>query len=186
MAIMGWILLSFASIYTLGLFTVSNSMKKRAYQLKKKIKKLLALQFIEKSTDLLTQSEFSELMEEISFLVNTNKIDTNHLFLNLYERFPKIEKELEELLVRVSLVNRSDILADQLISRSKTLKLTAALMFIAILIDVTYKYFCPDYHVFSFSQIVLVGLIIVSPLSIYEAMKIFYESDKILRLISKN
>lgn len=158
-------------------------MKKRSKILKTKIKKLIALQFVEKSIDLLSQSEFASLMEEISILTNIKILKDNNLIHTVYEKSSKIESELKELLVKVSLMNKIDTLALDLEKKATILKISSVLVFVSTIGFLAYEEFCPYIQILSLMEYITVGLMITLILSIIDSLKIYYESDKIFRKI---
>ncbi|BFH74647.1 hypothetical protein SJAV_25910 [Sulfurisphaera javensis] len=178
-----WLILIISSSYASSLCVVSNKMKKRAKTLSTKVKKLIALQFIEKSVDLLSESEFAELMDEVSMLTNVEIHDSNGLFYELYQKFPKIEKELKELMIRISVVNKIDSLTKELERKSTTLRISSGILFFTILGFTLYITYCPYLQILSLMQYLTTGFMITLPLIIADSLRAYYESDKIFRLI---
>ncbi|BAB66638.1 hypothetical protein [Sulfurisphaera tokodaii] len=181
MNFVSWLLVIISFAYSSSLCVVSKIMKSKSKLLGTKIKKLLALKFIEMSADLLSTSEFAELMEEVSFLTNLEVIDKDGLFHELYQKFPRIEKELKEVFIRVSLVNKIDYLAKDLERKAFVLRIAAGLMFISVLGLVAYFDFCPYISILSIVQYTTTGLMIILPLIIFDSLKTLYQSDKIIR-----
>lgn len=178
-----WITIFSALAYTSSLFIVAKKMKKRAKVLRNKIKKLAILQFIEQSVNLLSQSEFAELMREVSLLTNIQIEDSNALFYNIYERIPKIEKELKEILIRVAVANKIDNLAKDLESKARNLKISGIMMFLSVAGSIAYFVGCPYTEILSLMQYTTVGLMLVLPISIADSLKAYYESDKIYKKV---
>ncbi|BFI76982.1 hypothetical protein [Sulfurisphaera ohwakuensis] len=181
MNFIAWLLIVASFTYSSSLCIVSKIMKSKSKLLGTKIKKLLALKFIEMSADLLSTSEFAELMEEVSYLANVKVIDKDGLFHELYQKFPRIEKELKEILVRVSLINKIDYLAKDLERKAFVLRIISGIMFFSILGLVTYFDFCPYISILSIVQYTTTGLMIILPLIIFDSLKTLYQSDKIIR-----
>ncbi|QIW24446.1 hypothetical protein EWF20_09965 [Sulfolobus sp. S-194] len=174
------IILAFTIFYALFLFMTASGMKNKAKLLREEVKGKLAILFLEKSVNFLTESEFAELMREVSFITNLKSIDKDNLIDNVYQRSSKIEEELKDLLIKAALVNNLNRLVINLERWSKILKITSILLGVFILLLIFFIFMFPSYALIL--GYITLGIMLGFFAAIIEALKVYSDSDKYLKL----
>ncbi|QXJ34027.1 hypothetical protein [Saccharolobus shibatae] len=170
---------AFAIGYVIFLFMISNSMRRRAKLLRDKLKVEFPLRFLERSVDFLSSSEFAELMSELSLMTNIGKINKNNLINDFYSRSPKIEKELEDLLLLISIANRIDSLAKDLERKSIIIRLAAILILPDLIGLFALMYYYHNVNILYFISIgIMIGLLFI----IFESLIIYNHSEKYIKI----
>ncbi|QGA53741.1 hypothetical protein GFS03_03605 [Sulfolobus sp. E5-1-F] len=170
----------FAVGYFDFLFMISNSMRKRVKLLREKLKVEFPLRFLQKSVDFLSSSEFAELMNELSIIMNISKINKNNLIKDFYSRSPKIEKELEDLLMLISIANKIDSLAKDMERKSTLVRVAAILILLdTIAVFVILNYY-PSLNIMMY--FILVGIMIGLLFIIFESLIVYYNSERYIKI----
>ena len=189
MVVMNWysiiapiVVLVLTAFYTVFLLLEAKNMKNNAKLLREEIKGKLAISFLQESVDFLTQSEFAELMREVSLVPNLKQINKESLIGNVYERTPKIEKELKKLMNEISLANKLDKLVKSLEKWARVLVITVILLDSSILFLVLYPF------IFFYSPLLkYMSLVVIFGffLAIVMALKVNSNTDKYKDLYNK-
>ncbi|QXJ31003.1 hypothetical protein [Saccharolobus shibatae] len=173
-------LVVFTICYIIFLLMVSNSMKRRAKLLRDKLKVEFPLKFLEKSVDFLSSSEFAELMNELSLITNLSKINKNSLISDFYSRSPMIEKELEDLLLLISITNRIDNLSKDLERKSRLMRIAGIFIFLDILaLIIIIRYFPSVDNIMYF---ILIGIMIGLLFIIFESFVTYAHSERYMKI----
>ncbi|GAA5419053.1 hypothetical protein [Sulfurisphaera tokodaii] len=178
------IVLVFTVFYTLFLFMTARGMNNNAKLLREEVKGNLAIIFLEKSVDFLTESEFADLMREVSFITNLKSIDKDNLINDIYKRSSKIEEELKDLLIKATLINKLDNLIVNLQKWSKILEIASILLDVLILLFILFIFMFPSYT--PFLGYITLGIMLGFFAAIIEALKVYSESEKYLKLYKES
>ncbi|BFH74813.1 hypothetical protein SJAV_27570 [Sulfurisphaera javensis] len=172
-------------VYALGLFIISNMMKTQSSQLRDTVRKKLTINFLERSVNFLTESEFSDLMDEISLLPNLKNISEESLVEELSkevgEKAEKMRKELNQLIYYLNIISKIDAIANSLYSRSRLLKIVGIILVILALPFVFFE-FNYIYPVSLYYSYIVIGIFVGLIFYIIESLVEFYRSEKITKV----
>ncbi|MEM3320342.1 MAG: hypothetical protein QXD27_07790 [Metallosphaera sp.] len=152
--------------------------------MRRSIKGELIVKFLTNSVDFLTQSEFSELMEELVFLSNVKDINGRGVLDEIYKRFPHIEKELKQLLYEIILINHIDKIAKELEMMSRMIKINGVLFNGVIVIIISLVLLDVFKGAVSLTLVgMFIGIMLGILMSILYGLYKYYKSNKILDFV---
>ncbi|MEM0290238.1 MAG: hypothetical protein QXD10_10010 [Metallosphaera sp.] len=173
-----------SSIYLGFIYWIAKLMRSQSESLRRSIKGELIVKFLTNSVDFLTQSEFSELMEELAFLSNVKDINGRGVLDEIYKRFPHIEKELKQLLYEIILINHIDKIAKELEMMSRMIKINGVLFNGVIVIIISLVLLDVFKGAVSLTLVgMFIGIMLGILMSILYGLYKYYKSNKILDFV---